>query len=182
MPPGWPTRSTTWGASSATDACSNRPTRHLREALRIREQLGDHRGENLCLANLGLLSAAAGDVAEGRRLARLALDRGEAVDDGPGVAGALLGLAVVELLAGDRHAARVLAGQASDAYEPQGYLRLEAWVRLLAAELARDDRDEEALATHGRAAVGLFARLGCRIGTARAAALPLGQRIAKRAR
>ena len=156
--------------------------RHLREALRIREQLGDHRGENLCLANLGLLSAAAGDVAEGRRLARLALDRGEAVDDGPGVAGALLGLAVVELLAGDRHAARVLAGQASDAYEPQGYLRIEAWVRLLAAELARDDRDEQALATHGRAAVGLFTRLGCRVGTARAAALPLGQRIAKRAR
>ena len=30
--------------------------KHLREALRIREQLGDHRGENLCLANLGLLS------------------------------------------------------------------------------------------------------------------------------
>ena len=37
---------------------------HLREALRLREQLGDHRGENLCLANLGLLSAAAGDLAE----------------------------------------------------------------------------------------------------------------------
>jgi predicted ATPase/DNA-binding SARP family transcriptional activator len=155
---------------------------HLREALRIREQLGDHRGENLCLANIGLLSAAAGDHAAGRRLARVALDRGEAVDDGPGVAGALLGLAVVELLAGERHAARVLAGQAAEAYEPQGYLRLEAWVRLLAAELARDERDEEALATHGRAAVALFARLGCRIGTARAAALPLGRRTVKRAR
>ena len=35
--------------------------KHLRDALRIREQLGDRRGENLTLANLGLLSAAAGD-------------------------------------------------------------------------------------------------------------------------
>jgi predicted ATPase/DNA-binding SARP family transcriptional activator/tetratricopeptide (TPR) repeat protein len=156
--------------------------KHLREALRIREQLGDRRGASLCLANLGLLSAAAGDLAEGRRLARLALDHGEAVDDGPGVAGALLDLAVVELLAGGRHAARVLAGQAADAYQPQGYLRLEAWARLLAAELARDDRDAEALARHGRAAVALFARLGCCIGTARAAALPLGQRTVKRVR
>jgi predicted ATPase len=150
---------------------------HLHEALRIREQLGDHRGENLCLANLGLLSAAAGDLAEGRRLARLALDHGEALDDGPGVAGALLGLAVVELLAGERHAARVLAEQSAEAYQPQGYVRLEAWVRLLAAELARDDSDAEALTRHGRAAVALFARLGCHIGTARAAALPLGKRV-----
>jgi predicted ATPase/DNA-binding SARP family transcriptional activator len=149
--------------------------KHLREALRIREQLGDRRGENLCLANLGLLSAAAGDLAEGRRFARLALDRGEAVDDGPGVAGALLDLAVVELLAGERRAARILAGQAAEAYEPQGYLRLEAWARLLTAELAHDDRDADALARHGRAAVALFARLGCRIGTARAAALPLSR-------
>jgi tetratricopeptide (TPR) repeat protein len=155
---------------------------HLREALRLREQLGDHRGENLCLANLGLLSAAAGDPAEGRRFARLALDRGEAVDDGPGVAGALLGLAVVELLAGERHTARVLTEQAAEAYQPQGYLRLEAWVRLLAAELARDDGDAKALTRHGRAAVALFARLGCRIGTARAAALQLGQPAVKRAR
>src|SRR5262249_14260049 len=68
----------------------------LREALRLRRRLGDRRGEKLSLANLGLLAAAAGDVAEGRRLARTALDRGEAVDDGPGVAGALLNRAVVE--------------------------------------------------------------------------------------
>ena len=127
---------------------------HLREALRIREQLGDRRGENLSLANLGLLSAAAGDLDEGRRFARLALDRGEAVDDGPGVAGALLNLAVVELFAGEPHAARALAEQAVEAFHPQGYLRLEAWARLLAAELARDEGDTEALARHGRAAIG----------------------------
>jgi tetratricopeptide (TPR) repeat protein len=147
---------------------------HLREALRIRAQLGDRRGENVSLANLGLLSAAAGDLDAGRRFARQAVDRGEAVEDAPGVAGALLNLAVVELFAGERHAARVLAEQAVEAFQPQGYLRLEAWTRLLAAELARDDNDSAALVRHGRTATELFARLGCQLGTARAAALPVG--------
>ncbi|WP_405070381.1 tetratricopeptide repeat protein [Kribbella sp. NBC_01510] len=146
--------------------------KHLRDALRIREQLGDRRGENLTLANLGLLSAAAGDPAAGRRLTRVAFDRGEAVDDVPGAAGALLNLVVVELFAGQRQAARALAEQVVEAFHPQGYLRLEAWARLLAAELARDDGDTETLFRHGRIASGIFARLGCRIGTARAAALP----------
>jgi tetratricopeptide (TPR) repeat protein len=146
---------------------------HLRQGLRLREQLGDRRGENLSLANLGLLCAAAGDIAQGRRYARMALDRGEAVDDGPGVGGALLNLAVVELFAGDRHRARVLTDQAIGAVDPQGYLRLEAWSRLLAAELARDDGDSGALDRHGRAAGDLFRRLRCRIGTARVRALPL---------
>ncbi|MEV4708366.1 BTAD domain-containing putative transcriptional regulator [Actinoplanes sp. NPDC049316] len=153
---------------------------HLREALRLRECLGDRRGENLTRANLGLLSAAVGDVAEGRRLARVALDRFEDVDDGPGVGGALLDLAVVEMFAGERHCARVLAEQAVDAFAPQGYVRLDAWTRLLAAELACDDGDLPALERHGRAAGALFRRLGCRIGTARAEALPLRQAAAKR--
>ena len=108
-----------------------------------------------------------------RRLTRVAFDRGEAVDDVPGAAGALLNLVVVELFAGQRKAARMLAEQAVEAFRPQGYLRLEAWTRLLAAELARDDGDVETLSRHGRVAVEIFARLGSRIGIARAAALPL---------
>ncbi|MEU4220592.1 BTAD domain-containing putative transcriptional regulator [Actinoplanes sp. NPDC026623] len=150
--------------------------KHLREGLRLREQLGDRRGENLSLANLGLLSAAAGDVAQGRRYARIALDRGEAVDDGPGVGGALLNLAVVELFAGDRHRARTLIEQTVESFGPQGYLRIVAWCRLLAAELARDDGDPDAFDRHGRAAVSLFAQLKCHIGVARAQALPLAGR------
>jgi tetratricopeptide (TPR) repeat protein len=142
--------------------------KHLREALRIREQLGDRRGENLTLANLGLLSAAAGDPGTGRRLTRVALERGQAVEDAPAAGGALLNLVVVELFAGKRQAARKLAEEAVEAFRPQGYLRLEAWARLLAAELARDDGDRETLARHGRVASEIFARLGCLIGTARA--------------
>ncbi len=136
----------------------------------------------MSLANLGLLRAAAGDLHEGRRFARLALDRAEAVDDGPGVAGALLNLAVVELFAGERHAARGLAEQAVDAFHPQGWLRLEAWASLLAAELALEEGDMEALVRHGGAAADLFARVGCRIGIPRAAALALSARTEKRAR
>ncbi|MFF0338898.1 BTAD domain-containing putative transcriptional regulator [Kribbella sp. NPDC004875] len=147
---------------------------HLHEALRIREQLGDRRGENLTLANLGLLSAAAGDPAEGRRLTRIAVDRGDAVDDRPGAAGALLDLVVVELFAGERRTARALAEQAVAAFRPQGYLRLEAWGRLIAAELAADDGDTQARTGHGQVAAELFGRLGCRIGTARTAALMAG--------
>lgn len=138
--------------------------KHLREALRLREQLGDRRAENLSLANLGLLAAAAGDVAEGRRYARIALDRGTAVDDAPGAGGALLNLAVIELYGGDRQRARVLTERAAEAFEPQGFLRLEAWARLLAAELG-------APAEHRRIAHALFGRLGCRLGLPRAEAL-----------
>jgi predicted ATPase/DNA-binding SARP family transcriptional activator len=139
---------------------------HLRSALRLRRRLGDRRGENLSLANLGLLSAAAGDVTEGRRLARTALDRGESVDDGPGVAGALLDLGVVELFAGERGRARSFVTRAVDAFVPQGYLRLEAWARLLAASLAREDGDQSAFLRHSRAASVLLRRLDCRLGLA----------------
>jgi predicted ATPase/DNA-binding SARP family transcriptional activator len=145
--------------------------KHLREALRIREQLGDRRGESLTLANLGLLAAAAGDPGTGRRLTRAALDRGEAVDDAPAAGGALLNLAVVELYAGERRTARILTEQAVEAFHPQGYLRLEAWTRLLAAELAVEDGDTEVVTRHGPAALEIFTRLGCRIGTPRAALL-----------
>jgi tetratricopeptide (TPR) repeat protein len=140
---------------------------HLREALRIRRELGDRRGESLALANLGLLSAAAGELVDGRRLAALALERARDVEDGPGSAGALLNLAVVELYAGEPHAARPLVEQAVEAFRPQRYVRLEAWARLLAAELARAG-DKPAAIRNGRAAAELFARIDCRIGTARA--------------
>jgi predicted ATPase/DNA-binding SARP family transcriptional activator len=145
--------------------------KHLREALRLREQLGDRRGENLSLGNLGLLCAAAGDLDDGRRLARLARDLGDTLDDGPGVAGALLNLAVVELFADEPAAARVFVEQAVEAFAPQGYVRLDAWARLLAAELAAGASDQEVVVRHGRTAAALFAHLGCRIAAPRVAAL-----------
>jgi tetratricopeptide (TPR) repeat protein len=144
---------------------------NLNEALRLRRRLGDRRGENMTLANLALADAAAGDHDAGRRLARVALAQAEEVEDGPGVAGSLLAIAVVELFAGDLPLSRVLADQAAEACRPQGYRRLTAWALQLAAELALADGDHAGGRRRGDAAAALFVEVGCRLGRSRAAAL-----------
>jgi len=146
-------------------------TKHLDEALHLRERLGDRRAVTLTLASLGLAAAAAGDAEAGRRHARAALARAESIDDGPSTAGCLLDLAVVELMSGERHVARALAEQAVDAFRPQGYLRLDALVRLFAAQLAADDGDLRGATGHAETSADLFDRVGCRPGHARATAL-----------
>jgi predicted ATPase/DNA-binding SARP family transcriptional activator len=144
---------------------------HLQEALGLRRRLGDRRGENVTLANLGLTDAAGGDFDAGRRLTRLALAQGEEVEDGPGVAGSLLAIAVVELFAGDLALSRVLAEQAAEAFRPQGYRKLTAWTLQLAAELAAADGHREAARRNGAEAAALFAEVGSLLGRARAADL-----------
>jgi hypothetical protein len=114
------------------------------------------------LANLGLAEAAGGDFAAGRRLTRIALAHGEEVEDGPGVGGSLLAIAVVELFAGDLALSRVLAEQAAEAFRPQGYRGLTAWTLQFAAELAETD---------GAEAAALFVEVGSLLGQERAAAL-----------
>ena len=137
----------------------------------MRRQLGYRRGENLTLANLGLTEAAAGDIEAARELARSAVARGEEVDDGPGVAGGLLDLAVVELFAGDLALSRHLAEQAAGAFRAQGYPRLTAWVLQFAAELALAGGAAQAARRHGAEAAALFAESDCQIGSSRSAAL-----------
>jgi tetratricopeptide (TPR) repeat protein len=144
---------------------------HLNEALRLRRQHGDRRGESVTLANLGLAEAAAGDLDTGRRLARIALSQGEEIEDGPGVAGSLLNLAVLELFAGDPALSRGLVEQAVEAFRPQGYPRLTAWSLQLAAELALADGARDAARRWGAEAATLFTGVGCRIGRSRATAL-----------
>jgi tetratricopeptide (TPR) repeat protein len=144
---------------------------HLDEALRLRRRLGDRRGENLTLANLGLAHAAGGDVDAGRRLTRIGLAQGEEVEDAPGVAGSLLDLAVLELFAGDLTRSRGLAEQAVEAFRPQGYPRLTAWGLQFAAELALADGDHAAGRRRGAEAAALFTEAGCRLGISRALAL-----------
>jgi predicted ATPase/DNA-binding SARP family transcriptional activator len=144
---------------------------HLQEALGLRRRLGDRRGENVTLANLGLAAAAAGDFDTGRRLARVALAQGEEVEDEPGMAGSLLAIAVVELFAGNLALSRERAEQAAGAFRPQRYLRLTAWALQFAAELALADGDSAAARRRGAEAAALFAQVGCTIGRSRAAAL-----------
>jgi hypothetical protein len=149
----------------------DRRDRHLREALRLRERLGDRRGENLSLANLGLLSAAAGDSPRGAACAACALDRRRGRRRRPGRrrrAAQPRGRRAVRRAPGPRPGSS--SSRRSTRSSPQGYLRLEAWTRLLAAELARDDGDPGG-ATATAAPRALFRRLtsrsACAVRTAR---------------
>src|SRR5206468_4214143 len=97
---------------------------HLTEALRLREQLGDRRAATVTLASRGLAEAALGDHDRGRRSVRSALTQLEAINDKAGTASVIANLAAVELVAGETHAARVLADNAVELSRPQGFLRL----------------------------------------------------------
>ncbi|HVQ92133.1 MAG TPA: hypothetical protein VMU51_13950, partial [Mycobacteriales bacterium] len=144
---------------------------HLAEALRLREQIGDRRAVTLTLANRGLAEAAAGEPERGRASVRAALAQVEAIEDRPGEAGTMLNLAIVELIAGEIHVARTLAGDAVSLYSRQGYRRMDALVLALAGQLAAHDGDLPAARRQAEAARRLFAEMGCRPGEQRAAAL-----------
>jgi tetratricopeptide (TPR) repeat protein len=144
---------------------------HLAEALRLREHIGDRRAVTLALANRGLAEAAMGDVDRGRESLRAALALVEAIEDRPGEAGVLLDLAVVELMAGENHAARSLAEDTVDHLSPQGYRRMDALVLTFAGQLAGQEGDVQAARRHADQARRLFAEMGCQPGEERAAAL-----------
>jgi predicted ATPase/DNA-binding SARP family transcriptional activator len=144
---------------------------HLADALRLREEIGDRRGVTLALASRGLAEAAMGDSGRGRESVRAALAQVEAIEDRPGEAGVLLDLAVVELMAGEHHAARALADDAADHFGPQGYRRLDALVLTFAGQLAAQEGDAQAARRHADQARRLFAGMRCRPGEERAAAL-----------
>jgi tetratricopeptide (TPR) repeat protein len=144
---------------------------HLAEALRLREEIGDRRAATLTLANRGLAEAAAGDCDRGRESVRTALIRVEAIEDRPGEAGILLDLAVVELLAGEIHAARALAESAVGLFRPQGYRLLDALVLTFAGELAGQQGDRQAARRHAEQAQRLFGEMGHRPGQQRAGAV-----------
>jgi hypothetical protein len=64
----------------------------------------------------------------------------------------MLDLAVVELVAGETHAARALAEDAAGLFRPQGYRRLDALVLTFAGELALQEGDYRAARRVRRAA------------------------------
>jgi predicted ATPase/DNA-binding SARP family transcriptional activator len=147
---------------------------NLTEALRLRTRIGDRRGATVTLATRGLAEAAAGDPDRGRESVRAALGRLEAIDDRPGEAGILLDLAVVELVAGETHAARALAEGAVELFRPQGYSRLDALVLTFGAQLAGREGDGRAARRHAEQALGLFGGMGCRPGQERASRVLAG--------
>jgi predicted ATPase/DNA-binding SARP family transcriptional activator len=144
---------------------------HLNQALRLREQLGDRRAATVTLANRGLAEAAVGDQDRGRRSVRAALQQLEAINDGAGTPGVMTNLAAVELMAGETHAARVIADNAVELARPQGFGRLDALTRTFAAQLAAREGDHVAARRHAGEARRLFAEFRCRPGEERAAAV-----------
>lgn len=144
---------------------------HLTEALRLREQLGDRRAATVTLACRGLAEAAAGDHDRGRTSVRAALVQLEAISDGAGAASVTTNLAAVELMAGETHAARVLAANAAELSRPMGFRRLDALNRTLAAQLAGQEGDQETARRYADEAGELFAYFGCAPGVERAAAV-----------
>jgi predicted ATPase/DNA-binding SARP family transcriptional activator len=144
---------------------------HLNEALRLREQLGDRRAVTVTLAARGLAETAAGDHDRGRRSVQAALAQLEAINDGAGAPGLVVDLAVVELVAGEPHAASVLAANAAELYRPQGFHRLEALTQTLAARLAGREGDQATAYRYAEEARRLFADFGCRPGEQRAAGM-----------
>jgi hypothetical protein len=114
---------------------------------------------------------AAVDFGRGRESVRAALARVEAIEDRPGEAGILLDLAVVELVAGETHAARSLVEDAVDLFRPQGYHPMDALVLMFAAELAAREGDDRAAQRDAEQARRLFAGMRCPPGERRAARL-----------
>jgi predicted ATPase/DNA-binding SARP family transcriptional activator len=142
-------------------------TDHLEEALRLRRAIGDRRGENLTWCNLGLLAASTGDVGRARTIVGEALAGAQAIDDAPSTGGALLALGVVELYAGERRAAQAFFERAIEALAPQGFIRIEAWTRLVAGELAAEFGERARAQRHQDRAAAVFARLRCRVAAER---------------
>jgi hypothetical protein len=76
-----------------------------------------------------MLHGAAGDLATARTELRAVLERHEAVDDAPGLAGTLSNWAVTEERGGDLERAAPLFSEAAVLWERQRYGRWAAWLR-----------------------------------------------------
>jgi hypothetical protein len=125
----------------------------------------------MTLATRGLAEAAVGDHDRGRKSVRAALLQLEAINDSAGTPGVMVNLAAVELMAGETHAARVIADNAVELARPQGFGRLDALTRTFAAQLADREGDHVAARRHAGEAGRLFADFGCRPGEERVATL-----------
>jgi predicted ATPase/DNA-binding SARP family transcriptional activator len=132
----------------------------LEAALALRRELGEQRDAGLVLLGLGLAHGAAGDPAAARNAFGTALERFDATDDLPAMAGAHCDWAIFEERHGDPVRARELYAAGAALWGAQQLTRYEAWGNVgLAAVLARlgdadgaasvGDRARAALVTTG---------------------------------
>jgi predicted ATPase len=108
----------------------------LQEAEGIRHRIGDRRGEWITRANAGMSRVRRGDVATGESWTRACLAAFEAVEDMPSVANMKGALGTIALASGDSTRARTLYARAVTDLVHQSWPRVEAWYRVMVAELA----------------------------------------------
>jgi tetratricopeptide (TPR) repeat protein len=140
---------------------------HLLEAYRLRHALGDRRGEWMTRANLALSRALQGDPAEGHAQALACLAAFEAVEDQPSIANGLGLVGALGIACGDLGGARAWYSRAVTALASQSWPRVEAWHRILLAELCLEEGDHTAARPEIDAAADLVRRQRSRIAGAR---------------
>jgi predicted ATPase/DNA-binding SARP family transcriptional activator len=124
----------------------------LAAAIALRRELGEQRDAGVGMLGLGLARGAAGDPAGARAAFAAALERFEATDDLPAMAGARTDWAIFEERFGDPERARDLYAEGAALWGAQRLARNEAWGQLgLAAVLQALGATDEATATRRRA-------------------------------
>ena len=100
----------------------------MEHSLRLRHEIGDRRAIGLTLGNLGVLTAAEGDLARGLALLQQALAGFRETEDAPGRVAASLTMASVHAEAGDFDAAqRLLHHALPESPHIPGNHRATAW-------------------------------------------------------
>ena len=118
--------------------------RHLLDSHALRHDIGDRRGEWVTRGNLALSHALQGDRAGGCEEATACLAAFEAVEDQPSIANTLGLLGALALASGDTAGARGWYSRAVTGFVHQSWPRVEAWYRILLAELCVEDGDPTA--------------------------------------
>jgi len=144
---------------------------HLREAQALRHEVGDRRGEWMTRANAALSLSLQGDAVGGRDEAHACLAAFEAVEDQPSVANTLGLLGALALASGDVSLAREWYSRAVTGLVRQSWPRIEAWYRILLAELSMEAGDPRAARPEVDVAAKLLRLQRSQIAQARLAAL-----------
>jgi predicted ATPase/DNA-binding SARP family transcriptional activator len=147
---------------------------YLRDAYALRHEVGDRRGQWMTRANAALSRSLQGDVVGGRDQAHACLAAFEAVEDQPSIANTLGLLGALALASGDVASARGWYSRAVTRLVRQSWPRIEAWYRILLAELSFEDGDPRAARPEADEAATLLRLQRSRLAQERLATLRRG--------
>ena len=164
------------GCIQRDDRIFDEAERHLLKAYSLRHHVGDRRGEWMTRSNLALSHALHGDRSAGRTEALACLAAFQAVEDQPSIANAFGLVGTLNFASGDIRGARVWYSRAVTAFAGQSWPRVEAWHRILLAELCLEDGNVTAARPEADAAAALLRLQRSRIAGLRLDALALGSK------